>query len=146
MDSSEILNFVGAIGLGSILGVIFKSYFDHKITNRKMLFEARIKAYTGLTARVFNLFQEIDIQSLPDPIKWTEINKILSEAQLLSTHELAQLIGEYKVEVFDFHLALGNKDDKKSEKLHKEVTVLAGKIHDRMRKDMHIDKKSVFEN
>jgi len=46
MTLNQILSYIGALGLGGILGVIIKSFVDFRITQRKLLFEARKKAYT----------------------------------------------------------------------------------------------------
>lgn len=146
MTIGQILSLLGALGLGSLIGIILKTLVDYRMSNRKMLFEARVKAYAGVTARIFNLFQELDIQRLPDEVKFTKLNELLSEVMLMASHELAEHIGEFKTKVFEFHIALGKKDDQKSEKLHKELVALVGKIHDQMRKDLHADNRSVFED
>ena len=146
MDINQIITLIGAMGIGGLIGVFLKSFFDYKLNNRKMLFEARVKAYSGITGRIFNLFQELDMQSVPDEVKFTKLNQLLSEIMLMASHELAEHLGEYKVKVHQFHVAIGEKDDEKAKKLHKELVNLTGKIHDQMRKDLHVDNKSVFDN
>jgi len=47
--------------------------------------------------------------------------------------------------VFSFS-PFGRQDDEKQKKLHKELVKLAGEIHDQMRKDLHVDIKSVFDS
>jgi len=146
MNLTDALNFVGTLGIGGLVAIFLKSYFDHKLNNRKMLFEARVKAYSGITGRIFNLFQELDIQKLPDPVKWTRLNELLSETMLMASHDLAEYIGKFKVKVFEFHVALGKKDNKTSEKIHKKLVKLTGKIHDQMRKDLHVDNKTIWDD
>lgn len=141
----QILSFISTLGLGGAIGIVLKSIFDAKIQNRKMLFEARTKAYAGITGRVFNLFQEPDIQQLPDSVKFVKLNAVFSETMLLGSRKLVEYIGDYKVKVFKFHVSLGKKDDAKAEKLHKELLVLVDKIHTQMRKDLHIDSRTLFE-
>ena len=64
----------------------------------------------------------------------------------MASHDLSELLGEYKVKVFEFHCALSNKkEDEKLDKIHKEIVQLAGKTHIQMRKDLHVDNKSVFD-
>jgi len=145
MKLMQILSFVGTLGLGGLIGVLLKSFFDYRLNNRKMLFEARVKAYSGVTGRVFNLFLEPDITRLPDELVWAKLNALLSETMLMASHDLADYVGDFKVKVFEFHVALGKKDDKKSEELHKEVSTLVKKIYDQMRKDLHVDNKTMWE-
>lgn len=147
MDINLIITLIGVFGIGSLIGVLLKSFFDYKLTNRKMLFEARIKAYSGITGRVFNLFLESDITSLRDEaLIFAKLNQLLSEAMLMASHDLSEKLGEYKTKIFKFHLALSKKDDEKQKELHKELVKLAGEIHDLMRKDLHVDDKSVFDS
>jgi hypothetical protein len=140
----EIIPFVSALGFGSLIGIVCKSIFDSRLQNRKMLFEARTKAYAGITGRIFNLFQEPDIQQLPDPVKFVKINAILSEIMLLGSRKLIESVGEYKVKVYEFHLSLGSKDDETAERLHKELLSLVEQIHTNMRRDLYVDRKSAF--
>jgi len=146
MDINQIITLLGAMGIGGLIGVFLKSFFDHRLSNRKMLFEARIKAYSGITGRVFNLFLEPDITALrDDALIFAKLNQLLSEAMLMASHDLAEKLGEYKTKIFEFYIALSKKDDEKQKKLHKELVKLAGEIHNQMRKDLHVDNKSVFD-
>jgi hypothetical protein len=80
MDINQIITLLGAMGIGGLIGVFLKSFFDHRLSNRKMLFEARIKAYSGITGRVFNLFLEPDITALrDDALIFAKLNQLLSE-------------------------------------------------------------------
>lgn len=141
----QTLQFISTLGLGGIIGIVLKSIFDANMQNKKMLFEARTKAYAGITGRVFNLFQEPDIQQLPDEVKFVKFNAVLSEVMLLGSRKLVEHVGEYKVKVFEFHVSIGKKDDKKAEQLHKELLGLVDKIHTQMRRDLHVDNKTVFK-
>lgn len=147
MQMQDYISFIGAVGLGGgLIGVLLQSFFERRLSDKRMLFEARLKAYAGITGRVFNLFLEPDITSLKeDALIFAKLNQLLSEAQLAASHELADPLGSYKTKVFEFHVALSKKDEKLQYSLHKELVQLAGKIHDQMRRDLHLDKKSVFE-
>lgn len=63
----------------------------------------------------------------------------------MASHELADPLGAYKTKVFEFHVALSQKNEETSGIIHKELVQLAGKIHNQMRKDLHVDNKSVFK-
>jgi len=146
MELAQIISFLGALGIGGFLGVLVKSFFDHKLSDKKMLFDARVKAYSGITGRVFNLFLEPDITSLKeDALIFAKLNQLLSEAMLMASHELVEMLGDFKVKVFEFHKALSVKDDLKSKELHKQLLELVGKIHVQMRKDLHVDSQSIYE-
>ena len=148
MSIEQIISYIGILGLGGILGVIIKSIVDFKITKRQLLFEARKKAYASLTGRVFNHFLEPDVTCFKEEaLIFAKINQLLSEAFLLGSNELVELIGVYKVKVNEYHKLLDNKnDEEKLKKIHKELTILAGKIFDQMRKDLFITSKSAWEN
>jgi hypothetical protein len=146
MDFLQVVSLVGALGIGSVIGVLVKIISDRELSDKKMLFEARIKAYSGITGRVFNLFLEPDITVLKEnALIWAKLNQLLSGAMLMSSHNLSELLGEYKVKVFEFHCALTDKrDDESLKKINKDLIQLAGKIHIQMRKDLYVDNKSVF--
>ncbi len=147
MEATQIISLIGALGIGSIFGILVQMISNRQLSDKKMLFDARIKAYSGITGRVFNLFLEPDIVMLKeDALIWAKLNQLLSEAMLMASHDLAELLGEYKVKVFEFHQLLEKKtDEDKTTKTHKELVALAGKIHIQMRKDLHVDRKSVFK-
>lgn len=148
MDIVKIASLLGTLGIGGIIGILVKTFLDTRLSDKRMLFDARIKAYSGITGRVFNLFLEPDIAVLKeDALIWTKLNQLLSEAMLMASHDLAELLGEYKIKVFEFHCALLSKaNDKKTDQIHKELVQLSGRIHVQMRKDLHVDKKSVFSD
>jgi len=146
MDPTQIISFIGTLGIGSIFGIFAKSYLDQRVSDKKMLFDARIKAYSGITGRVFNLFLEPDIVSLKESsLVKAKLNQLFSEAQLMASHDLSGILGEYKVRVHEFYDALDKKDNIKIDSLHKHLVELAGKIHVQMRKDLHVDNRTVFD-
>lgn len=145
MDGQLVATFIGAIGIGGILGSALQGWLGYSAEARRMLFEARVKAYSHLTGRVFNLFLEPDIVGLRDTaLIFAKINALLSEAFLLASPVLVQLLGRYKVLVNEFHAALEAKDEKRSDTLHGELTALAGKIFDQMRYDLKVTDKSAW--
>jgi len=143
MNIAEILSFIGALGLGSLIGIFIKSFFDRKLNDKKMLFEARIKAYSGITGRICNNFLEPDITKLHkvnEALVWAKFNQILSEANLLSSSKLSKMLDDYMVVLYDFHCALNIKDEKTEKDLHEKVVELGVKIVGEMRKELYIDK------
>ena len=142
----QIVSYIGTLGFGGLLGIFLKSILDDKINQKKQLFEARSKAYSEISGRIFNLFLEPDITILRnDDLIWAKINTIISGAMLLASPELCGLLGQYKVEVHEFHKSLSKKDDKESARIHKNLIQLAGKIFDNMRKDLYITSKTAWE-
>ena len=146
VNLQQLITYISMLGLGSLLGIFINNILGARTEKRKMLFDARIKAYSGITGRMFNLFLEPDITSLPNELVFARLNQLLSETLLTASYELAQLIGEYKPKVFQFHVALSEKNNEKSSALHKELVVLAGKIHNQMRKDIFVCGKSLYDN
>ncbi len=147
METSQIISLVGTLGLGSMIGILVKSYLDQKSSDKRMLFDARVKAYSGITGRIFNHFLEPDIVSLKeDALIWAKLNQLLSEAMLMASHNLSELLGEYKVVVHQFHKALDERNEEDSRRLHKKLLELAGKIHVQMRRDLYVDNQSVFDS
>lgn len=146
MTAEQIISYIGILGIGGILGVIIKSIVDLKISKRQLLFEARKKAYSSLTGRLFNHFLEPDITCFKEEaLVWAKINQILSEAFLLGSNKLVELIGEYKLKVNEYHKLLNKKNDEDRLKiLHEEITILAGSIFDQMRIDLSISSKTVW--
>ena len=141
----NILSFLGVLGIGGIIGIVLKSIFDFKIENRKMIFLARTRAYAGISGRIFNLFLEPDITSLPIELQFAKLNSLLSEVNLLGSHQLNQLLSVYKNKVFEFHKALNDKDEVKGKELHSDLVQFSSKIFDQMRKDLKISSKTVWE-
>lgn len=145
MPIEKILSYLGTLGIGGILGIILKYIFDYNINKRKLLFEARTKAYAGITGRLFNLFLEPDITMLKnEALIFAKINALLSEACLLGSPRLVDLLGEFKEKVNEFHTVLDKKDDEKSKKLHPELVKLVSKVTAQMREDLFITSKSVW--
>ncbi len=130
-----------------LIGVLTRSSRDRKLSDKKMLFEARVKAYSAITGRIFNLFLDPDITTLSDgAVMWAKLNQLLSEAMLVASHALANLLVEYKVKVFEFHQSLNKKNESETQRLHAELVRLVGRIHAQMRKELHVDNKSVFND
>lgn len=147
MFDFDLIQIFSTFGLGTLIGILIKSYLDRNLSEKKMLFEARIRAYSGITGRVFNLFLEPDITVLKeDVLIFAKLNQLLSESMLMASHELAQFLGDYKTTVYNFHVSLASKDEKQQEILHKQLVDLAGKIHLEMRKELFIDDKSIYSN
>lgn len=147
MDATQIITLIGALGIGGLIGVLAQSFLNQRLSDKKMLFDARVKAYSGITGRVFNLFLEPDITVFKeDALIFAKLNQLLSEAMLMASHDLVELLGEYKNMVFEFHKALSAKNDEKGRELHKQLLVLASKIHTQMRKDLHVDDKPIYES
>lgn len=146
MNLNQIISFIGVLGIGSLIGILVKSFFDRKLNDKRMLFDARIKAYSGITGRIFNFFLEPDITILKeDALIFAKLNQLFSETMLMASHDLSEKLGEYKPKVYEFHIALRQRDNKRQKKLHRELVKLAGEIHVQMRKDLHVDNKSVFD-
>ena len=139
----KILAYLGVLGIGGILGIIIKFYFDSKVSQKKLLFEARSKAYSGLMGRMLNHFCEPDLSTLPEPIREARINHLLSEVFLLGSKKLVELMGEYQIALFKFHRDLHEvdkkkKDETKATELHADLIKLSLVISELMRKDLNI--------
>lgn len=139
----KILPYLGVLGIGGILGIIIKFYFDSKVSQNKLLFEARSKAYSGLIGRMLSHFCELDLNTLPEPIRETRINHLLSEVFLLGSNKLVELMGEYQIALFKFHRDLHEvdkkkKDETKATELHANLIKLSLAINEQMRKDLNI--------
>lgn len=135
MTLERILSFAGAFGLGAVLGVIVKSVVDIYISKRQMLFDARVRAYAGITGRVLNLCLEPDITALPYPLRFAKIGSVFSEATLLGSPALVDILTQYNVKVRSFHEVLG-KDETAERRLHDELVPLAAQVCERMRADL----------
>jgi hypothetical protein len=140
----KILTYLGVLGIGGVLGIIIKFYFDSKVSHNKLLFEARSKAYFGLMGRMLNLFCEVDLNTLPEPIRVSKINHLLSEVFLLGSKKLVELAGEYQILLFKYHEELHEvtknkkKDETKLAELHAALIKLSIPINEQMRKDLNI--------
>ncbi len=145
MNIESIISYIATLGIGGLIGVLIKSTLDARLQNKRLLFEARTKAYAGISGRVLNLFQEPDIHALPDHVKIVRIGAILSEPMLLGSHELVDVLGDYRVKVQQFHVALTDGDEDKQIELHRELIKLAGRVIDQMRWDLHGGRKSVWD-
>lgn len=139
MTISQILFTIGLIGIGMVIGFVAKQIIDYKILKNKNLFDTRKKAYAEVTARIFNHFLEVDVTSLrKEELIQTKINTLLSEATVLGSNQLVDLLGDYTVKVIEFHKALSKKEEDKSKKLHGELVVLSEQVFKQMRKDLEV--------
>jgi hypothetical protein len=148
MGTEQILLYLVTLGTGSVLGlIVITSYFDSKISKRRMIFEARTKAYAGITGRLFNLFLEPDIVGLKEEaLIWAKLNALLADVFLLGSNELVDLVQGYKTKVFEFHKMLkGQSNTPETEMLQKELVALSGLIFNQMRRDLSVFNKSFLE-
>ena len=144
MNLEQIFSYLGVLGIGSILGVVIKSVVDYRLNEKKMIFDARVKAYSGITGRIFNLFLEPDITRLKDDaLIFAKINSILSEACLLGGEKLTNSLGNFKQKVHEFHILLDKKDDEKAKVLHSELVVMTNEIFIEMRKDLFLSHNDI---
>ena len=148
MQIEQLISYIGTLGIGGFIGIFAKYYLDKQANHQKLLFEIRVRTYSGLMGRMFNLFNELDLNNLPEAVRVSKINNILSEVYLVGSNELVELIGQFKPKLFDFHNELDkwvkNKDahnEDKGKELHKELMLMIGKIHEQMRKDLFIKSK-----
>lgn len=137
-NATQIISLFGTLGLGGLIGILVKSFLDRKISDKRMLFEARLEAYSGITGRIHNNFLEPDITSLQEPLRWVKFNQLLSEAILLSGPKLSKMFNDYEVVLYEFHCALNKKPDEIQEKLHAQVVDFAERIINEMRKELYV--------
>ena len=76
------------IGIGTLIGIVLKYLFDRKENQKSMLFNSRLKAYSGLVGRLFNFFHETNNKQLKDSLSTEKINQMLSEPYLLGSEKL----------------------------------------------------------
>lgn len=140
-----IVSYLGAIGIGSIATLFVSNYFLSKENKKKLLFEARVKAYSGLVSRFFNLFNELDINRLSEALRFVKINELLSEAYLLGSREFVEMLGKFKPNLLAFHKELDEvvrnkkKDESSAMMLHKKLLDDIGLIYNQMRTDLFIE-------
>jgi hypothetical protein len=146
MNWQQFLPIASALGIGSILGICIQTFASSKQEKRRLLFEARIKAFSGITARLANLFLEPDMTGLQPEVFFVKLNHLLSETMLLGSDQLNRLIMEYRDHLMKFHEELDktNKDkaysDKDASLLHKKLIGLVGQILNQMRADLSVEK------
>lgn len=56
MELTNIVSYIGALGVGGLIGIFIQSFFEKRLSDKRMLFEARLKAYTGITGRILIYF------------------------------------------------------------------------------------------
>lgn len=105
---TTLFSYLWAIWFGWLVWILIKHFLDTDFEKRKLLFEARTKAYSQLIWKIQNLF-------LPDLFKKEsitrahEFNIILSEARLLSSNELHEALWEYGSMAWDYFGKISNK-------------------------------------
>ncbi len=132
---------VGAIAV--LLLALISHYINLLVYRKKQIFMKRFEVYLPILGHIVNLFLDREIQQFPDPIKVSEINKILAKTYLVGSKDLIKLIEEFQEKIHEFHSQLDaeNQSANKAESLHRHLTELANKIHIQMRKDLYIDNR-----
>lgn len=136
----SIWQVLGFIGIGTVLGSSIQVFFNSRMQNKKLIFEARVKAYQGFIGKVINHFMPESIET-NWPEDETEINSQLSEIFLLGSHELVLILANYKNDFFKLLKMLKSDKDKVSEETRNKYNQFchyAEKIHEQMRKDLFI--------
>jgi|GEM_PF-6321111 hypothetical protein len=90
MDINTFIQYLGLLGVGGILGVLIKSLLDKKLKEKELLFQARVNAYRGISGRMLNLFNELDLNSLPEAVRVSKIHNLLSELYLVGSKDLVE--------------------------------------------------------
>jgi len=127
MNLNTIINYLGILGIGGILGILIKSFLDKRLKEKELLFQARVNAYRGISGRMLNLFNELDLNSLPEPVRVSRIHNLMSELYLVGSKNLVDLLGDYKKVLFEFHNELEEvlknkkKDETKCKELHSQL-------------------------
>ena len=140
MKIEAIINSIGLLGLGGVVGILVKSFLDRKAKKQELLFEARVHAYKYISGRMLNLFNELDLNSLPEPVRVSKIHNLLSELYLLGSKDSIKLLGPYKEILFKFHNALEKNTENEAHliELHAKLSKYTGMLHAQMRKDIFI--------
>ena len=105
-------------------------------------FKARFEEYSKIFGPICNLHGEMLIdgsQRLPDVVKDVVLKRLFAPSILLASHELGNLLIEYKNTIILYHRALIDKDEESVCSLHAKLTELVDKIYDAMKKDLNID-------
>src|SRR5690606_30044591 len=95
-------------------------------------FKGRLEAYSSIIGLILNLFCDREFIALPNPVKFTLLNRLFGKSFLLGSTELKQLLGEFKTKVIQFHDLLG-LDEIRSKKLHKDLVGIGNDIYEEMR-------------
>ncbi|MCZ2482839.1 hypothetical protein G9H64_07705 [Aquirufa nivalisilvae] len=101
-------------------------------------FKGRLEAYSSIIGLILNLFCDREFISLPNPVKFTMLNRLFGKSFLLGSEELKVLLREFKTKVIEFHDLLGIEETK-SKDLHKELVVIGNNIYEEMRRDLQVD-------
>lgn len=150
MDYSQIMQYVGSLGIGAVIGVLLKHYLDKNQRNNELLFNARKSAYKNVIGRLNNYFMEEDTRGLREPELEAFINSFFSEVHLLCSLKLKKVITSYSEKLIEFHKELtksilaerdGDSQDStkvQMEKLHKELSDLGNEAVDLMRRELGV--------
>src|SRR5690606_17305005 len=98
----------------------------------------RLEAYSSIIGLILNLFCDREFIALPNPVKFTMLNRLFGKSFLLGSEELRKLLSEFKTKVIEFHDLLG-VEETKSKNLHKELVEIGNNIYEEMRKDLQVD-------
>lgn len=146
MEGTQIISFLGTLGLGGLIGVILKSIFDIKLSDKKMLFDARIRTYSGLTTHLFNSFDDLDTSDVCDRYGYyRKINEALAEPMLLASHGLAKKFTEYRALYTNQKANWESFDSNEKKDSTRKLVRCAAEIHTVMRRELHVDHKTIFE-
>lgn len=135
---TKALGYLGTLGLGGVIGVYAKSWFDYRLKKNQILLEARVKAYSNIVSKILNKAMDPEVFTVPEPLKFVTVNKVFSEASLLAGPVLTELLGAFIPIVCEYHAALNQNDDVKGRELHEKLDVLARKMCSEMRKELMI--------
>lgn len=101
-------------------------------------FKGRLEAYSSIIGPILNLFCDREFIALPNPVKYTMLNRLFGKSFILGSEKLRNLLGDYKSRVIEFHDLLG-VEEKRSLELHGELVQLGLDIFEEMRNDLQID-------
>jgi hypothetical protein len=104
-------------------------------------FKGRLDAYSNIIGLILNLFCDREFIALPNPVKFTMLNRLFGKTFLLASASLKTLLGEFKVKVIEFHDLLG-VEESRAKSLHAELIKIGSDIYDEMRKDLEVDGES----
>jgi hypothetical protein len=139
MSLNEFLSFLSALGLGGLVGICVKYYFDRKTNKNSALFIERLKTYSTLNTRLLNYFSESDIRNLPTLLdKQNKIQQIIAEALLISGEKLGDLLISLRHEVVSLYRELDAKNIRQDRvnKIGKKIDKMTPEIFGQMREDL----------
>lgn len=136
--AKDIITVVGTLGLGSLIGILVQAIVSHRQEKTRLLFEARVKAYAGISGRIGNQFLELDI-SRNKALRFAEINTLLSEVNLLGSKKLEKILDSYVRLLNQFHDAMHDKaSDEELKKFHSACSEAGKKVFAQMKNDLYL--------